>query len=58
MSLFDTSGTADFRPDSALQSLGGDYLELDEVLARSGNDLVLEGDGEGFLQLIDVGDFE
>jgi hypothetical protein len=63
MSLFDTSGAEDFRPDITLLQIGGDcreadYLELDEVLSRSGNDLALEADGEGYLQLIEVADFE
>jgi len=58
MSLYDTSGTADLRPNTALEGLDGDYLELDDVLSRSGNDLVLEADGEGFLRLSEGADFE
>lgn len=56
MTLFDTAGTEDFRPDRSLQHPAGDYLEFDELLSRSDGDLGIEIDGEGYLVLVEGAD--
>ncbi len=58
MSLFDSADAEDFRPNRTLLQTGGDYLEFDELLARGGNDLAIESDGEDCLVLVEGADFE
>ena len=57
MTLFDFRPPNGFRSDAALDALGGDYLELDEVLA-SGAELAIEEDTTGYLLLIEGGESE
>jgi len=58
MTLFDSAGAEDFRPDRPPQQFpGGDYLEFDELLSRSDQDLAIAVDSEGYLVLVEGADF-
>jgi hypothetical protein len=57
MAVFDFRAPNGFRADAALQAVGGDYLEIDEVLA-SGSELALEEDSGGYLMLIESSESE
>jgi hypothetical protein len=57
MAVFDFRAPKGFRAEAALEGLGGDYLEIDEVLA-SGGELALEEDFGGYLMLIESGESE
>ena len=54
MTLYDFRPRTGFRPAGALDDLGGDYLEFDELLT-SGCELALEEDA-GFLVLNEGGE--
>lgn len=58
MSLFDTSGAEDFRPDRRWPQPENDSLDIDEVMSRSRDDLGIDIDGDDFLVLIEGADFE
>ena len=58
MSLFETSGAADFRPDRRWPKLENDSLDIDEVMARSRDDLGIDIDGDDFLVLIEGADVD
>jgi hypothetical protein len=54
---FDYRVPRGFQADNVLHALGGDYLELDEVLA-SGAEVAIEEDATGYLLLIESGESE
>ena len=58
MTLYQDADAESFRPDRTGQALMSDYLELDEVLSRGGNDLGIEIDSEDFLVLVEGSDFD
>ena len=58
MTLFSDSGADDFKPDRVWPQSDGDYIEIDELLSRSGGDLVLDVDPAGYLLLIEGADFD
>ena len=55
MAVFDFRAPNGFCADAALQAVGGDYLELDELLS-SGGELAIEEDSGGCLLLIESGE--
>jgi len=56
MSAFETSVTANFRPDRRWPPLENDSLDIDEVMSRSRDDLGIDIDADDFLVLIEGAD--